>query len=150
MTARLPLALLWVLVASCTAPYSMNVPPSFKKYEDTRTFKLVSADGVLLKARKVKNDPQADLDFWVEAMKKHLDERGYLLQEERRFNTTTGHKACTLNFALPHGAQDWMMSETILVVGKRVVLVEAAAPFERFSAMEEELRQALLTFDPGQ
>jgi hypothetical protein len=128
----------------------MSLPPSFKKYEDKSTFKLVSADGVLVKARQVENDPRADLDFWVEAMKKHLDERGYLLQKESCFDTTTGHKACTLNFALPHGAQDWIMSETVFVVGKRVVLVEAAAPFERFAAMEEELRQALLTFDPGQ
>ncbi|MCU0664579.1 MAG: hypothetical protein MUC50_19920 [Myxococcota bacterium] len=149
MARRVLSVLLAGLLCGCAAPYSMSLPPSFKKFEDTRDFKLVSADGVMVKVREEKNYPEAELEFWVDAMKKHLDERGYTFKDQRAFDTTSGHKACTLSFVLPHGAQDWVMSETIIVIDDRLVLVEAAAPFERFSAVEQELRKALLTFDPG-
>jgi hypothetical protein len=54
-----------------------------------------------------------------------------------------------VEFLLPHGAEDWVLSETLFVVGDRVVLVEAGGPYERFARIEAGLRDALKTFDPG-
>jgi hypothetical protein len=50
---------------------------------------------------------------------------------------------------LPHGAEDWVLSATLFVVEDDVIVVEAAGPFERFTKIEEELKRAIKTFDPG-
>jgi hypothetical protein len=47
---------------------------------------------------------------------------------------------------LPHGAEDWVLSETLFVAGDTVYLVEAVGPFERFQKVEAEYRASLLTF----
>lgn len=142
-------ALAALLVACGPPPYSLTAPEAFKRYEDSRDFKLITADGVMLKAREVDNYPKADLSFWAEALGRHLDARGYAKKSEHRFKTNKGLEGFTLTFVLPHGAEDYVLSETIFVVGDTVYLVEAAGPFERFAAVEKELDAALATFDPG-
>ena len=57
-------------------------------------------------------------------------------------------KGCTLDFLLPHGAEDWVLSETIFVVDDTVYLLESAGPYDKFAAVEEELKKALETFRP--
>lgn len=142
----LGLALLFV---ACKAPYTMDIPKSFRKFEDTRDFKMITANGVMLKARQVRNYPQGDLDFWTDAMARHLTERGYSMKSKDCFATRTGKKACTLDFVLPYGTEDWAFSETLFVLNDTIVLVEVAGPFDRFSAIEAELADALKTFEPN-
>lgn len=152
MRAALPVLLVLALLlpAACGGPqYDLTPPDAFKRYEDDPGLKLITADGVMLKAREVENYPKADLPFWTDALKRHLTERGYVATAETCFDTRHGRKACTLDFLLPHGAEDWVLSETIVVVGDRVVLVEAAGPYERFARVAPALKEALATFDPG-
>ncbi len=136
-------------LVACGPTYQMAVPEGFKKYEDGSDFKMITADGVLLKAREVDNEPVATLPFWVDAMKRHLTARGYVFEHEQCFETQRRLPGCRLDFLLPHGAEDWVLSETVFVVGDRVVLVEAAGPYERFSKVRPALEAALTTFDPG-
>ena len=141
----LTLALVFV---GCKTPYTMDTPKSFRKYEDTKDFKMITADGVMLKARQVDNYPEGDLDFWTDALERHLAERGYLMKSKDCFKTQTAKKACTLDFVLPYGTEDWAFSETVFIIGKKIVLVEAAGPFNRFAKVENELAAALMTFEP--
>ena len=148
---RFPLAALLVAaaaLASCAPPYSMAPPASFKRFEESRQFKWITADGVMLKAREVDNYPEAPLDFWVDAMKRHMVAQGYVAKGDRCFDTQKGRKACTVDFMLPHGAEDWVLSETLFVVGEDIVLVEAAGPFERYALVETEIAKAVETFEP--
>lgn len=125
----------------------METPPAFRPYAEADDLRLITADGVRVAVREVDNEPVADLAFWVDAMKRHLDKRGYALAGEDCFTTQRGQPGCTLDFVLPYGAEDWVMSETIFVYGDAVVLVEAAGPFPRFQAVAESYRKALRTFD---
>lgn len=136
-------------LSACHHPYSMATYEPFKKYRDTRELKMITPEGVRLKAREVENYPKADLDFWVDALGRHMQERGYVPGATKCFETEKGHRGCTLDFMLPYGAEDWMMSETLFVVGRRVVLVECAGPYSLYVGVQEELGKALLTFDPG-
>lgn len=137
-------------LAACGGPrHEMTPPEAFKRYEDVRALKLITADGVMLKAREVENYPKADLPFWTDAMKRHLEERGYVAKSERCFDTAGGRRGCTIDFLLPRGAEDWVLSETLFVVDDRVVLVEAAGPYDRFAKVEADLAKALETFRPG-
>lgn len=142
------LAFAWLGCSS--APYRMTPPEAFKRFDDTREFKLITADGVMLKAREVDNYPRADLPFWTDAMKRHLEARGYAHSATTCFKTTRGLDGCTLDFLLPRGAEDWVMSETVFVAGERIVLVEAAGPFPRYARVKDELAKAMLTFDLGE
>ncbi len=142
------LFLVTCFVVACRPPYTMDMPGSFRKYEDAKTFKMITADGVMLKAREVKNYPKGDLEFWNDAMGKHLEERGYLLKSKECFKTKHGKSACTLNYTLPYGTDDWSFSETIFVVDDTIVLVEAAGPFARYEKVEGEIKEALKSFEP--
>lgn len=135
-------------LAGCAAPYTMSPPPSFKRFEDAREFKWITADGVMLKAREVDNYPEAPLGFWTDAMTRHMLAQGYAKKGDRCFKTLEGRDGCTVDFLLPHGAEDWVMSETLFVVGDTIVLVEAAGPFDKYAPVEAELEKALETFSP--
>ena len=149
-------SLVWMFAAlavaaafsACKAPYTMTTPPSFRRFEKSRDFKMITADGVMVKARQVENYPEGDLDFWTDALERHLVERGYSMKGKNCFDTKTGKRGCTLDFVLPYGTADWAFSETIFVVGDTIVLVEAAGPFERYIKLEKELAEALTTFEP--
>jgi hypothetical protein len=146
----LPAPLLAALIlGACVPPYSMEVPDGFKRFEETNDYRLITADGVRVAAREVENYPEASLGFWTEALELHLAAQGYAAKSKTCFETAKGLPGCTVDVMLPHGAEDWVLSTTLFVVGERIVLVEAAAPFERFSPIEERLRAALATFDPG-
>ena len=134
----------------CGPTYRMTPPPAFSRYVDSSDFKMITADGVRLKAREVENYPRAELSFWKDALQRHLEKRGYLKKSENCFRTESGLDGCTLDFLLPYGAEDWVMSETIFVVDDRVVLVEVTGPYERFKPYEESIKKYLLTFNPGQ
>ena len=138
-----------VLAAACAPTYQLTPPTSFKRYADTSDLRLITADGVMVSAREVENYPEAGLGFWTDAMKRHLTERGYAFKSEGCFETRAGLSGCTLDFLVPYGAEDWVLSETVFVVGERIVLVEAAGPYDLYSPVEAELREALKTFDPG-
>lgn len=144
------LALLTLGLSACGTPaYVMDTPTGFVKYEDRPGLSLITADGVRLKVRETDNKPKADLAFWTDALKRHLIARGYAPKSENCFDTTRGSKGCTLEFLLPHGAEDWVLSETVFVVGDRIVLVEGAGPFPLWAKVEAGVKTALLTFDPG-
>ncbi len=131
-----------------SAPYQMTTPEGFKKYERSRDFKYITPDGVMLKAREVDNYPRADLPFWTQALRRHLEERGYAFSAEKSFRTAAGREGATLTFLLPHGAEDWVLSVTLFVVAERLVLIEAAAPYSRFAPREAAIAAALATFEP--
>jgi hypothetical protein len=146
-----PLALLLVTLAfcACKPPYSMDVPDGFQRFEQTNDYRLITADGVRVAAREVENYPEANLDFWTEALQLHLEAQGYAAKAKNCFETVGGLPGCTVEVMLPHGAEDWVLSTTLFVVDERVVIVEAAAPYDRFATVEERLRAAIATFDPG-
>ena len=148
-TILLILALIALSVVSCGPSYTMNAPDSFKRFEKSNDFKMITADGVMLKAREVDNYPEASLEFWTDAVSQHLEAQGYLVQSEKCFKTQKGLDGCTVNFLLPHGAQDWVLSETMFVVDDKVVLVETAGPYDRFATIEKDLGEAVLTFNPN-
>jgi hypothetical protein len=124
----------------------MERPPSFREYTESRDLKLITAEGIMLKVRKTENYPKAALAFWVDAMSGHLVERGYAAKSKHCFKTQTGLDGCTLDFVVPHGATDWVLSETLFVVDDAIYLVEVAGPFDRYVKVEKELAQAYRSF----
>lgn len=139
-----------LLGAGCGGvPFQLDAPPAFKRYEETNDFRYITADGLRLRGRLLENKPIADLGFWREAMKGHLEKRGFVFQGERCFKTERGLDGCTLDFVVPYGAEDWVQSETIFVQGDDLMLLEVVGPYDRYTPQKPALQAALLTFRPG-
>ena len=139
----------WLGVGACGPNYQMKAPPDFKRFEKAGGYKLITADGVQLKIREVDNYPKANLDFWTDALQRHLGQRGYRPLARSCFKTDAGLAACTLDFGIPRGAEDWVLSETVLVADKRIVLIEVAGPYVRFAPLAKRLRESFKTFSLG-
>lgn len=139
-----------LVAAGCPGPQlRMQTPAGFQRYKKSPGLKMITADGVRLKVREVKNYPLASLAFWEEATERHLLAKGYQRKGKRRFKTQKGLEGATLELLMPRGAKDWVLQETIFVRGDRIWLVEVAGPFDRFAPLEKSLQAALRTFDPG-
>lgn len=136
------------ITISCAPPYTMEPPDSFKRFEQINTFQFITADGVMLKGREAPNEPVADLDFWQDALKRHLEANGYVLKSEKLFKTKKNLDGCNLAFLIPYGAEDWMFMVTLFVEDDSVYILEAAGPFDRYTKIEKELVASLETFDP--
>jgi hypothetical protein len=142
-------AILVFSYTGCASPPGTMVPPAqFKKYNSKNELKMITADGVRLKARKTDNYPEASLEFWTQAALQHLEKSGYNHLKTVCFKTQKNLDGCTLKFALPKGAEDWIFQETIFVTGKKLILIEATGEFSRFKAIDKDLDKALLTFVP--
>ena len=142
------LFLITSVAISCAPPYTMEPPGSFKRFEQINTFQFITADGVMLKGREVENEPVADLDFWQDALKRHLETNGYVLKSEKNFKTKKNLDGCNLAFLIPYGTEDWMFMVTLFVEDDTVYILEAAGPFDRYTKIEEKLVASLETFDP--
>jgi hypothetical protein len=142
-------ALAGLAMVACASAYHMDPPPAFRAYEESKDPKWITSDGVMLKVRRVDNYPKADLQFWVEAMREHMLRQGYAATPTQCFRTTNKLDGCRVDFVLPNGSEDWVMSETLFVVDEDVHLVEAAGPYARFNKVEGELQQALVSFRVG-
>jgi hypothetical protein len=135
--------------AGCGRGYGMDRPPAFREYTESHHLKLITPDGVMLKVRTVDNYPKAALGFWVDAMKGHLEEQGYASKSKDCFTTQAGLDGCTLDFVVPHGAVDWVMSETLFVVDDDIYVIEVAGPFDRYTKVEKQLGASYRTFHLG-
>lgn len=136
----------FVFQLGCSRNYDMVVSKSFRVYEESRDLKAITADGVMIKAREVENYPEATLEFWTDAMDRHLEEQGYTRKSKECFKSQTGLAGCRLDYLLPHGPEDWVLSETLFLDGDTVYVVEAAGPFERYAKIETEYAASLRTF----
>jgi hypothetical protein len=123
----------------------MDAPLKFRQFDTRKEYKLITADGVMLKARKVDNYPEASLSFWKDAMTEHLKKQGYILEKSSCFKTLEGRDGCTLKFDIPNGAEDWSLYETIFVIDKDILLVEAAGEFVSIKKLEADLERAFKT-----
>ena len=138
-----------LLFAACGPKYQMAAPAGFVRYESKKGLAFITADGVQVRSRKARNYPKADLTFWADALERHLVARGYLLHNKACFKTTRGLDGCTAEFVLPHAGEDWVLAETVFVVGDDLALVEAAGPFERYKKVAAAVAIALQSFDPA-
>lgn len=149
MILRALVCALVLLAAGCARGYAMDRPPAFREYTESHNLKLITPDGVMLKVRTVDNYPKAALGFWVDAMKGHLEEQGYASKSKDCFKTQSGLDGCTLDFLVPHGATDWVMSETLFVNDDDIYVIEVAGPFDRYTQVEKQLAQSYRTFHLG-
>ncbi|MDP2304803.1 MAG: DUF4349 domain-containing protein [Pseudomonadota bacterium] len=115
---------------------TVSAPAGFAPGKKTRRFVAVSPDDVVFRVRTVKNEPEADLAFWKEAMTTRMTAAGYrvVAGASPGGNVKAGDvPGALLELSAPDGAQDAAYLVAVFVDGGRLVIVESAGEVARFA-----------------
>ncbi len=139
------LAILAVLLTACVTPaISVATPAGFAPFEMDDGWGAISPEGVRITARLVDNSPQQDLEFWGEALERHLVSAGYLLRHGDRF-VASGVDGQFFEWIAPVGTEDWVYLTAVIPYEDELAVFEAAAPYELYVQYEEEIHESLQT-----
>jgi hypothetical protein len=141
----LPLALLLV-IAGCSR-VRIDVPEGFAPAKARGEFRAISPEGLALRVRVVKNDPQMDLEFWRETLGNHLVREGYRGGETSSF-TAGEREGVIFNWTVPYGPETWSYLTAFLVSGKRIYLAEAAGEHTLMRRYRPAIEDALASLRP--
>ncbi len=140
-TRKALLALLPLLLLGC-ASFRAPAPDGFAPYANERTFRAVSADGVVYRVKTLKNDPKADLAFWQEAVKTRMEKAGYKIVSDSTLKLQ-GSEATLLELAAPFGDRDYSYLIALAISGKKILLVESAGDMRDFAPRKAAVLQAV-------
>ena len=134
--------LVCVVFIACTTTARMNAPEDFGRYEEAEEYRLITAEGIVLRARVESNSPIQSLEFWAEALRNHLSNSGYLLLDELEFDADAGD-GMMFDWLAPVGDDDWIYMTAIVVAEDKIVVVESAGPHELYQAYRDSIRSEL-------
>jgi hypothetical protein len=134
--------LVCVAIVGCTTTARMNTPEGFAHYEESEEFRLITAEGIVLRARVESNSPHQSLEFWAEALGSHLSSSGYVLLEQSGFDADSVD-GVLFEWLAPVGEDDWIYMTAIVVVENEIVVVESAGPHDQYRAYREAIRASL-------
>ncbi len=134
-------AFLWV---GC-APHAV-APREFARYPgslfSSADFRAVSPEGLLFSVRTEKNNPQADLAFWRQAMKTRMSQAGYRILSDSDC-VMGGTAAALLKMAAPVGNKDYCYWVAISISGKKILVAEAAGEAKPFLRRAKDIGEAI-------
>lgn len=129
-----------LLLAACSPTAKLTAPSGFAHVEGDYDDRITSARGVVIAARVEKNDPKANLDFWVEAIDLRLQKRGYVpLATVSPAKSSTGLSGKALRYKYAEKTY-WV---DVYVTGDRVVLVEAVGRAQDVTTYGREIESAM-------
>ena len=139
MRAWLGLMLLGIVGCGSTTFYAAT-PPGFVEMPDQEPgyqYRAVSADGVVVGVRSIEHEPKGDKEFWVQAIRNRMRDRGgYALLSNQPVKTKSGLEGTQLKFGHDEKGQSMLYTITLFVTPDYLFLVE-------FGGTEEEMtRQA--------
>jgi hypothetical protein len=138
------LLLLTACSANPPATYHLPVLNDFSVYQADPNARHISPDGIRLMVRNTPNNPKGDLAFWKEAIRRHLDEAGYLFQSQKTIEANQTHqKGEALSFIVPYQGEDWGFAIVIFVGNEELTLVEMTGPFKNFPTAWDQLSQKI-------
>lgn len=124
------------------------VPDGFAPYKGKQGVKAVSPDGVMYRVRETPNKPEANLDFWKEALVTRQKRAGYKVIKEGEIEAGK-LKGGLLELQAPMGAQDYTYLIAIFVHGDTLVLVEAAGEVQLFERHRQVILDAIAKLPQG-
>lgn len=145
-------ALFAALVVSCTTVDTrLATPGGFAEFHQSKDFRIVSPEGVVLRVRTVENKPDQTLGFWAATLKRQLSEEGYSLIAEGAFDPKklptppASPRGAYFEWSAPVGEEDYTYLTAIALARDRIIVVEAAGPMEYYKLHAEQIHKALDT-----
>lgn len=141
----LPFIFSILFVLSSCATFNGAHPQGFAHYEkenSSNLYKAVNPEGVTWKIRTESPDKPATLEFWSGAMRKRLQESGYLILDSLKFQCS-GKPGFALESSAPLGQEDYNYLIGAVVTGNQLVIIEAAGPAKSYAPVRQNLIDAL-------
>ncbi len=110
----------WKTKATITPP-----PPGFSAWKDQRRFRATSPDGILVRVRTEKHEPEADIVFWTEAARERMTAAGYTVMGTEDISAS-GAPGTLLDLAAPVGTEDWTYLIAFVPAARKILVVEIA------------------------
>lgn len=139
---RVAILAVFAAAAGC-APYTARAPEGFAPFDDARSsFAAASPEGLMYSVRHEANEPEADLRFWSEALRKRMEDAGYVVVDDGAVeaSSTSGYR---LQLAAPLGREDYTYLIALFVHGSSLVIVEAAGEVSRFEPKKDAILAAI-------
>ncbi len=138
------LASLSLATAACGPGARLSVPDGFAHVGGDYDDRVASADGVVIGARVVANDPKANLDFWTTAIDLRLQQRGYQPDGKREeIKNNDGLPGRSLRYVFFDGQRKTRYAVDVYATDRRILLVEATGDVADFDASREKVEAAM-------
>lgn len=146
---RLPLLLALSLVAPACASFHINTPNGFAELEDDERYdyRSINADGVVIAVRAVRNEPQANLEFWGRVVDERLRRQGYVPDgNPEPVQSANGLAGVMFRYGATVGGREHRYQVAVFVRPKKVFVLEAGGDREVFEPAAAAVARAFRSF----
>ncbi|MDB4929593.1 MAG: hypothetical protein JWM10_2077 [Myxococcaceae bacterium] len=146
---RLPLILALSLLAPACASFHINTPNGFAELEDDERYdyRAINADGVVIGVRAVRNEPQANLEFWGRVVDERLRRQGYVpAGNPEPVQSANGLAGVLFHYAATVGGREHRYQVAVFVRPKKVYVLEAGGDREVFDPAAAAVARAFRSF----
>lgn len=125
-----------LLLVACGPSFKATTPSGFVELDEPGyseyDYRATTADGLVLAAREIDNDPKGESAFWVRAIENQMRERGgYALLETKDVSSADGVAGKQLRFGHDEsGNQPHLYTITVFVTDSAICLLEAGGSKE--------------------
>ena len=133
----------------CGPRFHHPTPKGFVELPAERSYdyRAISADGLVLAARRLDHEPRGELAFWTRAIGNHLRHTGgYALLESRDVKTAGGMSGVQLRFGHDESKHPHLYYVTVFVTDAAIYLLEAGGTRELMEAGAEQVEWAVHNF----
>jgi Domain of unknown function (DUF4349) len=114
-------------------------PEGFSVYRRSVNFRAVSPEGVRIRVRLLKPEPDMDIDFWQTAVLEHLKAAGYEPRGEARRLGSAGEGGFAAMWLLPYGGEEYVYDTAFIPRGRKMMIVESAGQLQHYDRRRGEI-----------
>jgi hypothetical protein len=129
-------------LGACATPPPVTPPTGFAVYDESEIVRAVSPEGVRFRVHYEDHEPEQSLEFWREALRRHLDRSGYGLLAEAEFKAVSGD-GVLFEWVAPVGTEDWVYLTAVVPAGDQLIVAEAAGPAELYRRRRDAIHESL-------
>lgn len=154
MTQTTLITILACVLAVGGCEMTMDLPDNFVEVEESRLgpyeVRGVSADGMVLAARRHENAKNGNLAFWTEAVKRELLAQNYTLADTEDVESSAGLAGVLMTFTANRGGRPFTYMTAVFVKSGllddgEVFVSEAGGETSVLTPRKDDMRAALLT-----
>ena len=125
--------------------FSVSTPEDFAEIEGQgrNRYLAVSPEGVRFSLRTVKNYPEQKIVFWQEALQNRMEEAGYALIDGPEKISAKKGEGVFFEWGAPYQGKDYLYFTGLFLSGKKIVIAEAAGPYELYKKYRDTILQTL-------
>ncbi len=137
-------------LTGCISAVKLDLPSSFVEVDEDEysmyDMRGVSADGVVVAARRQENPKQGTLEFWSEAIKNELQSsKGYTLTSSDKVTSAKNLPGKLMSFVHEQSGVKFMYLLAVFVKDNDILIAEAGGKVDAVKPHLEEIKKSLLS-----